>query len=143
MRRTLELLEAHMGATITARFLGSCPICGGSIKAGEKISVVDKVWMHQQCAKDVVSGKKSLPAKGQGVQASGTKFRPKSGASSKRKATDKQIRYAMSLIRRLGKWGWHDSDYGQAGGPPPSAAELEQWTSAEVSALINSLKDEF
>ncbi len=79
--------------------------------------------------------KKSAPRKSKPKPS--TSRRPStSGASLK------QINYAMSLIDRLGRWGWHDSDYGQ-GMDPPSRKDLESWTQRDVSDLISSLKEEF
>jgi len=57
--------------------------------------------------------------------------------------SDRQISYAINLIRRLGRHGWHDSDYGQGGGPPPTRDDLEGWSKREVSDLIKSLKSEW
>lgn len=54
------------------------------------------------------------------------------------KATDKQVAYAMSLLRRV---HWHDTDLGQAG-PAPTAQDLRRMTRREISALIDDLKKE-
>ena len=54
----------------------------------------------------------------------------------------RQVDYALMLIKRLGRWGWHDSDMGQ-GGSPPTQKDLEGWSSRNVSEFIDSLKSEF
>lgn len=55
-------------------------------------------------------------------------------------ASQKQISYALALIRRIGS-DWRDTDWGQ-GGPPPRKSDLEKWPRADVSALIDSLRRE-
>ncbi len=68
---------------------------------------------------------------------------PKQRPPSKgRPATPRQINYAMNLLHRLGPHGWHDSDWGQ-GMDMPRREDLEKWPASEVSALIDSLRDEF
>lgn len=58
-------------------------------------------------------------------------------------ASEKQVRYAQSLLNRLIRsGGWHDSDLGQFG-PPPRLEDIEKMSSRDISALIDSLKGEF
>lgn len=54
------------------------------------------------------------------------------------KATDKQVAFALSLLRRV---HWHDTDLGQAG-PAPTVQDLRRMTRREISALIDDLKKE-
>lgn len=54
------------------------------------------------------------------------------------KATDKQVAYALSLLRRV---HWHDTDLGQAG-PAHTSQDLRRMTRREISALIDDLKKE-
>lgn len=61
--------------------------------------------------------------------------------SSRGKATERQVEYALSLLRKLGP-GWHDTDMGQGFGPP-SRRELERMTSREISEFIDQLKSEW
>lgn len=62
--------------------------------------------------------------------------RPASGKAAK--ATERQVAYALSLIRRV---HWHDTDLGQAG-PAPTAQDLRRMSRREISALIDDLKQE-
>lgn len=61
---------------------------------------------------------------------------------AERAASDRQIQYVMTLLRRIGPRGWHDSDAGQGMGMP-SEADLRKWDAKDVSWLIDSLKQEF
>ena len=57
-------------------------------------------------------------------------------------ATEKQVLYALSLIRRLGR-GWFDTDMGDSGMAPPKQSDLEKYTVREIADLINELKAQF
>lgn len=77
-----------------------------------------------------------LPGGGGGTRGPTRSTAPKSSGG---KATDRQVQYAMSLIRNMGS-EWHDTDSGQ-GMNPPSERELRKWSSRDVSALIDELRE--
>lgn len=64
---------------------------------------------------------------------------PRKASTSGRpgKATDRQVTYALTLLRRV---NWHDSDWGQDGSSAPTEAELRRMSRQDISALIEDLR---
>ncbi len=58
-----------------------------------------------------------------------------------RAATPNQVKYALALLHRLGRYGWHDSDMGQ-GSSMPTENDLKGMTVKEISQLIDGLRYE-
>ena len=117
--------------TMTAKYNGKCRVCGKAIRAGEKIE-----WTKAGGARHLNCESSSNRVSTASMVAPTSRRKASNG-----KATDRQVRYAMRLLGRLGARGWHDTDMGST--PMPTESEVYTMGSREISDIIANCKCEF
>lgn len=64
-----------------------------------------------------------------------------SGAKAKKKATQKQVGFVLSLMAQLGHTNWRKLDVAKKFDKPPKTKDLLDMNMGEISVLISALKD--